>query len=186
MELTFLIVILGSLTLSAVQGVSASASPAPSLVSCKVSGCSSQICSAETGNIFSTCEFIPYYECFSGRKSLCQVNGTKCNWVPDVAMRNCLVEKKAPASAMASLGLNVTRNKPLKKSVVYKTHPVVVNGTLNGTADVNGTLVNGTNATTTTSISLPLPTGLAQKSLAIQASLSAGIGLTLLLGFIMI
>jgi len=57
---------------------------------CRITGCSSQLCvSADAGEVLSTCEFLPQYQCF--KDSICEVQVTgECGWTETEKFTQCV------------------------------------------------------------------------------------------------
>lgn len=54
---------------------------------CIITGCSSHVCAEES--VITTCEFLPYYECYKSAVCAVQSNG-ECGWTMDEDLKQCL------------------------------------------------------------------------------------------------
>lgn len=61
---------------------------------CLKSGCSSQLCKPKVeGRTFTTCEYLPEYECYKEQNCICINN--KCQWSNEKTLNLCINQKRA-------------------------------------------------------------------------------------------
>lgn len=69
--------------------------PPPPPSSCKVGGCSGQLCHGPSEPGFSTCEFRPEFACYKDATCGPFGPGGRCGWKQTATLRKCLIENRS-------------------------------------------------------------------------------------------
>ncbi len=65
---------------------------------CVIGGCSGTLCHKKGENIFTTCEYLPEYECY--KQIECGCINNKCEWDKNAEFERCLQEKRSQGEAI--------------------------------------------------------------------------------------